>query len=62
MMVVAIFVLFCDVMSRIFVTFRVSGSCENSEGKVSLAGNLDYDSVQETIWHLWSVHHTYIAE
>jgi len=46
-MVVAIFVLFCYVMSRIFVTFRVSGSCENSEGKVSLAGNLDYDSVQK---------------
>ena len=47
MVIVAIFVLFCDVMSRIFVTFRVSGSCENSKGKVSLAGNLDYDSVQK---------------
>ena len=47
MVIVAIFVLFCDVMSRIFVTFRVSGSCENSEGKVSSAGTLDYDSVQK---------------
>ena len=49
-------------MFRIFVTFRVSGSCEIKEDKVPLAGNLDYDSVQETIWHLWSVHHPYIAE
>ena len=48
-------------MFRIFVTFQVSGSCEIKEGNVPLAENLDYDSVHETIWHLWSVPHPYIA-